>query len=465
MRTTGMGKYTVNIELNGFERTDIASSALENSNNTVIILLDSSTNDKLCEYYTKVGDMLAKGTKVYIITLNNESSIQRQICSLLVSYRNYNIYCVDNIMSITSEYVENIISRNPTYDEVQTFIDSDILAYSDISCILNGIADTVNRGDVTGLITFTSQHLNVINSLMNSINFMKTVIDSNNRQELQSMIGQLKDQLLQTTSRFNTAEADIRKYREEADKYKSQMEYLRDELSGTKTKLEMLSQNIDDTQVIKSYSEINTAMINCKARVIIYFKEISKIPYINSFVSVLTHAIGLKNLRVKLLIYDNKSSLTAVYKPLNIVGSNEYIANKDGYTSKIDRFVVVEPNPCILQDILTYNNPAYDVVIVYDRLGQLSDLVVGNNIQKFFVIGSNKDYKETQTLFRINDRSSIITRSESGIGTDVLDIPYIEDYRSQTDAAKVSKYMKLVTSAGNKSLMHTILERSRVNTL
>lgn len=213
--------------------------------------------------------------------------------------------------------------------------------------------------------------------------------------------------------------------------------------------------------VIKSYPETNISLIKCKTTYIIYFKEISQIPYINSLILNVFEALSIKKLKTKLLVYDSKVGISSIYKPLNIVDSNTYMSKRDFFIKSVDKFVVVEPNPVILDDVLTYSADPFDVLIIYDRMRQQNDLVVGNNVVKFYIVNSSKDFKETQQAFNITDKSFIITRSASGVCEGALDIPKIDDYTKLTDSAKLSKYMKAMTSS-NKYLIKTILDKARI---
>ena len=161
-----------------------------------------------------------------------------------------------------------------------------------------------------------------------------------------------------------------------------------------------------------------------------------------------------------------------------MVGSAEYLANKAVFLKSTERLVVVEPNPMIIEDVLTYASPAFDVVIIYDRLKQGNDIVTGNNIQKYFVINSYKDYVESKNILKITDTSHIITHTGGTLHSGVkytdgsptkvhvpkerLDIPKIDGYDRITDTAKVSKYMKLVSSISNKPVIGSIFERMRI---
>ena len=92
------------------------------------------------------------------------------------------------------------------------------------------------------------------------------------------------------------------------------------------------------------------------------------------------------------------------------VDSAEFESNKQMLMQKTPKFVVTEPAPQILKDILQSMSPQFDVVIIYDRMRQAADLVEGNNVYKFWVVNSYNDYIQTKNLFKIDRTDTVITR-------------------------------------------------------
>ena len=204
-------------------------------------------------------------------------------------------------------------------------------------------------------------------------------------------------------------------------------------------------------------------MIKCKTKIIIYFKEVGTIPYINTLISSLYEFLILKKLKAKLLIYDNQIGFSGVYKPLNLVGSEEYLSKRDNYISRVNKFVVVEPNQAIIDDIIKSNNPEFDVVLLYDRMKQLNDIVSGNNIYKFWVVNSKRDL-EAISSFKVN-YANIITREEENLDGKYLSLGKIEGYEEMSSSAKLKKYMGLSCKHNGKDvkLVQTIFSRSNIS--
>ncbi len=114
------------------------------------------------------------------------------------------------------------------------------------------------------------------------------------------------------------------------------------------------------------------------------------------------------------------------------VDSAAFESNKAVLLNKTPKFVVTEPAPQILKDILQSINPQFDVLIIYDRMKQATDLVEGNNVYKFWVVNSFNDYNTTKNLFKIDRTDTIITSPASRIAPDVIDIPRIKAYEAET---------------------------------
>lgn len=458
-----MGKYIVNHTINDYITTNIDNSELKNKDNINIIVLDESTNDKLSDYYNNVRDMIVAGARVYIIAVGTESKIKKSLFILAANYKNYNLYKVDSKDTITSDYINTIIQRNPTIDEIQTFVGGDISGYSDISVILLGIDDLTRRGDIEGLKEFIETHVNSIENLTNVVEYMKKIVDTDSSNELLGRINELQESLKTFKTKLENAEKENDKIKDENLKLLSDGETAKQALSRAMSEKKTLEEQLsNNSPIMKAYTKIETSLINYKTKSIIYFKEVSPVNYINSFISKLTEFIKLSGNKVKLIIFDSEVGL-GTYTGLNIITGNDFISNKRNYISVTDSFVVVEPNPVILTSILTSVNPMFDVVIVYDRLKQYEFIVDGNNVTKYFVIKSSSDFKAIQSKLKITDKSSIITRPGSSIGPETLNIPYMADYtHGISNTASIAKYKKLQCEGSNKPLFDTILAKARV---
>lgn len=461
-----MGKFIINHEVSGYKTVDINNSELlDSDNNEIVLVLDESTNGKLNEYYNKVLDILLSKNKLYVIVVAKESKIRQSICILVANYRNYNLYKVDSKDTITQEYVDTILERKPTIDEVESFIGGDISGYADLNVLLIGIENLVSSGDMDGLKNFIEGHIHSVESMSSIAEYMKKIVDTTNSGELMARINELRAEIRGINDKLDEADKENRQVKDENLRLVESNEASKKELAKLMSKNRELEEQVSSAgPVIQTYSPINTQIFTCKVLNIIYFKEISYVQYTNSAVLTLFNILKIMKKKVKLIIYDSRAGLSTVYKPMSVIGGSEFVANKDNFVTHVEKFVVVEPNPVILTSILESTNPVFDVVIVYDRMRQPINIVEGNNITNFWVINSNKDFNEVKSQLSIKDKSNIITRVGSSIGEETLNIPTIQGYNlpGVTDSAKISKYQKLQTAGTNKSIIQTILDKARI---
>lgn len=476
-----MANYIINgtEDIKAFINTNIDDERLFSKDANVILILDEGTNEKLYDYYNNVLRLIIESNKLVILIVGKEVKIRKAICNLMASYRNYNMYLVEDRDIIDEDYLSNIIEREPSYEEVQTFIGGDISGYSEISTIVIGINSIINSGELEGLKTFINNHINSIRAFPEIIDYMKKVIDTANSGELLDKIEELKLEASKLQTSLDEYKGTVKKLNDNKEKLTEDLNHAKKDLVRSKSKIDELNEQISSKgTVIKSYPELNTSIMKCKVMHILYFKEVSYVTYMHSLVHSIAEALKARRLKFKLLIYDNQSGLSSIYKPAPVVGSAEYLANKGVFLKSTERLVIVEPNPMIIEDVLTYSQPAFDVVIVYDKLKQVNDIIIGNNVTKYYVVNSYKEYAESKNILKITDASHIITRSGGTLHEGIkyndinptkiqvpkerLDIPTIEDYSKITNTAKVSKYMKLVSTVNNKPIINSIFDRMRI---
>lgn len=465
-----MQKLIINHTITGFNKVEITDDILQRitKDDIIVLVLDKSTNKMLSTYYDTVLAAITKGAKLITIIVGKESDIRKSICNLMTLYHNYNVYKVDSKETITTEYVEELIGRAPSFVEIQSFIGGDVSAYSDISNILLGINDLVSHGDLDGLRSFIESHILSIEALTSTIDYMRRVVDSSNSSELITMADVLQKKLDSASSKLVELEASEAKAKEENQKLQEATKTLREQLTEASSRQPKSSEAVQQSgaPVINAYSAIRTNVVQCKVQHIIYFKEISPIPYINSLVMALCSLLrgnGKAKKHVKLLIYDNNVGLNT-YGNLSIVSGSEFIANRSTLITKTENFVVVEPNPIILTDILGCVNPEIPILVIYDRMHKEESLIEGNNVTKFFVINSSNDYNCIARKITI-PKQSIITRVGSTIGPECLNIPSIPGYNDQgtTPSAKIARYFKLQAEGNKKLVIQTILDAGRIS--
>lgn len=447
----------------GCERVEITDEKLINDKDQLVyVVLNESTADASClkTYYNSIKAMLKNNVKVFIVMVAETSKIRGSICNLMQLFGNYNVYQVPDENFISSAYLDTLPERTVTYDEMAQYLQNDIVAYDDMDTVLQGVQECINRNDAEGLKTLIEGHLPTIEAAPTVFSQMKNSIDQANSGVLQDKIANIKAQLEEANELSEKKQTEIRQRESTIDDLNSSLKDARRQLTQTKADMEELKLQVQNAgPAIRSYQTVKTQLLKCKTEHIIYIKEISRIPYINSFVLMLQEMIKQFRYTSKLLIYDNTSQAQVTYGNMQQVDSAAFESNKAVLLNKTPKFVVTEPAPQILKDILQSINPQFDVLIIYDRMKQATDLVEGNNVYKFWVVNSFNDYNTTKNLFKIDRTDTIITRPASRIAPDVIDIPRIKAYEAETqDNGKFAKYKGVQTTICKQPLMPHFLK-------
>ena len=447
----------------GCERVEITDEKLINDRDQLVyVVLNESTADASClkTYYNSIKAMLKNNVKVFIVMVAETSKIRGSICNLMQLFGNYNVYQVPDENFISSAYLDTLPERTVTYDEMAQYLQNDIVAYDDMDTVLQGVQECINRNDAEGLKTLIEGHLPTIEAAPTVFSQMKNSIDQANSGVLQDKIASIKAQLEEANELNEKKQTEIRQRESTIDDLNSSLKDAKRQLTQTKADMEELKLQVQNAgPAIRSYQTVKTQLLKCKTEHIIYIKEISRIPYINSFVLMLQEMIKQFRYTSKLLIYDNTSQAQVTYGNMQQVDSAAFESNKAVLLNKTPKFVVTEPAPQILKDILQSINPQFDVLIIYDRMKQATDLVEGNNVYKFWVVNSFNDYNTTKNLFKIDRTDTIITRPASRIAPDVIDIPRIKAYEAETqDNGKFAKYKGVQTTICKQPLMPHFLK-------
>lgn len=452
--------YIVGHKVYGYSTIEITDNVLDSRDiNLVVVLTNKEYN--LSDYYRALSKSIRLNNKVTLINIDADDSIFKPLAALMAAYRCYDIYVLDSLNDITSPYLKILGEREPDYCEVQSYIGGDITAYSQITELIYGIENLVQDGNIDDLSEFVSKHSNTIENFSITIDYMKSICEVFHVQELTEKVSKLEGKVNRYKDDYDNARkqvVELQTTRESTDK---EVNKLKERVRELVSQCEALKDAADTGTVIQHFEPLNTSQIKCKVKQIVYFKEISQIPYINSLVDKLIQWWQSNGLKIKLLIYDNKTEFYEAYSGLTVVNGKLYQSTKQTLLKQTERFVVSEPVQMIINDILTYE-PGYDVVVIYDRTKSKKDIVVGNNVAKFYVLNSNTEYVKVGAQLGITETKRIITRPMSSIADDVLDIPYIENFSSSTDSAKVVKYSKLATSK-KLPLLRTMSVLARVN--
>lgn len=459
----------VNHVVKGYESTPLENLDKSHQGDIVVVIDRKSKYDR-AEVYKKVKELLAVNAKLHVVFVGDLVDEYKAIAALMASYENYHMYTVESAELVFKPYVDSIVNRTPTKDEVANLLDGEIIAISEVNNVLLSLESLVREGNIGAMEKFIQENMNTIDKMSSALDYMRSVMDKANTLELEKAVEKLNKEVGEATKAIKEAEAkaaEERKKKEDAEKKRVESEKEVERLTKVNKSLQAQTSSASGSTKISMYTSVNTSLIQCKVKSIVYFKEISYVRYVNSMVmnfKTYVEALksGGKNLRVKLLIYDDGTNFANAYAPINVITGEEYNARSAQLIGKLDKFVVREPNRAIIEDILTYNVDPYDVVIIYDRMKQAEDVVIGNNVHKFYVLNGSKDLENMRGPLKLQDSNNFIVPWGSSVKG--LQIDQIPDYSNQTETAKRARYFKLKANEKD-GLFSKIGEIGRINAL
>lgn len=476
-----MVKYLVNDNIHGYEKVDIASEELTKVTNSMcIIIVTKACDSNIGVYYKTVTSLLKHNNRVMLIGVEDENKAFRALASLMVNYDSYDIYTVHAREDVSAKYLLTLEEREPDIVEVQTYIDGEVVAYSDMNNSLFAIQNLVEEGNIEELKNYVESNASSIENYVNNLNSMKKKCEMFNSNELIDTANDLKEKTEQLVTKIKDKDTEIDKLKHDRDEKLVAAETAQRELNKLKGKnAELTEQAKTGGAVVATYEPLNlkAADVGVKVKHILYFKEISYVRYMNTLIMNLMYYITNKvSKNVKLLIYDTNSDFYAKYGTLQKINGTQYNLNKHNLVTKTSSFVVTEPAQQIIRDIVT-SEMCFDVVIIYDRMGKKKDIVSngGEMVQKFFVVNGSAEYYSIKDLYKLTSTDRIITRSDSSIELkpdqsgkvplkrEFLDIPTIDGFIGASDTARKSKYLKAVSTVTGVKLIDYILDKSYIS--
>lgn len=458
-------RYCINIDIDGLESREITDIGGITSS-TVVVFLNESVNKQLNKYYLGVYRLIQQSNRVMLIILGDTSKISKHISMLMYSYNQNDIYKLSedfDLNGLTKAYIAVLEEQTPDDIDIELFIGSDVISYGKTPILLAQMLDIVNQGNTdTPLDKLIRDNATVLESALGTLSYTKAVTEKVNLGAFKSKLNNTLDKLATADATIKELEGKLEGTRSDYESLKANREVQLKELKDANAKIDNLEKKLNQGAIIREYISVNTKLLQCKVKVVIYYKEISRINYISSFISEFyNYLTKILKKRTKLIIYDNPHSFLGVYKPIQAITSAEYVTNRQSITQKMDKMVLVEPNPSILQDVLT--NDTYEIVLVYDRLKQETDIVTGNNVYKYYIVNSIKDINEIKKKNAIN-MTNVITNI--GVDRNALTISEIEGYKTKADSPKLSAYMSMLnTGTDTRAVFDIITEDTNINML
>lgn len=425
-------------------------------NSNLVIIVDNNNKVDNYELFKIMYKVASKGNSVYLIGVNLDPDYAKNIYCLAVAKSIYNIYSVESMDIIDDEYLESILGKTNTLQDIENYIGSDVVFSETIGTILLEIINKCNEGDDAGLLEYIKCNVDILKNSVYYNDCMRSLNDklANEVEKAKTE----KDGILDEYDKIKKGAKDkddrIKKLEDNLDNFKRDLITLKQE---NDTLVEQLNKS---GPVVSSFQQIHTGTLaKCKTKSILYFKEVTYVRYVNSLIVNMMKMLttGISGIKVRLLIFDNKNDFSAIYKPLNIVTLQDYLQNKDRLMN-VESMVIVDPNHVIVEDMLKID---HDLLIIYDRLRLSKDIVHGNDVFKYWVINSKSNYEAVKS--DIVDTKYVITRP--GVFEDnCIAIPTIAEYKKVTESAKLYKYRALANDCKNPQglIVDNILQRAGI---
>lgn len=305
----------------------------------------------------------------------------------------------------------------------------------------------------------------VIEELRKEIDSLKVTVDEKDAQvaekdreieTVNKVVAELKGSEEELKVKVQELENQVPEQNSNEDKEREELENMcemfKHELARVTEENKKLIRDINGKgPVISVVDPVITSAIRCKTSRILYIKELSYVPYVNTLMCVLRRTIDklLRNqkedktkIRCKLVICDDKVDFPLAYEGVLSVKGDDYLSKKDkviGLDDKSADTIVIKDNTnAILGDILKQE---LGVVIVYDRLKVNNDLVKGSIVEKYWVINSKKGIDKAREIMDEIESDRIITRPD--VEEDTIGLAEIANYRKDTHSSRTRSWLFL----------------------
>lgn len=479
-----MSKYILNNTMAGYEKVKLSDKTEYLPGDTMVIYstpdLITST-DSFPVLYQFIRELLVKGISVVYIGVYGTAeaggytksqsflNIEKLLMMLLISYNDYQIYMIESDDLFTSDYMISVENHEPNMLEVRQYIGSDVGAYTELTKVLIELSDIENLNkSPEQLVEYIKTNKEQFEQSAQLVEFLKSCItmagldEANNTiQMLQSDITEITTKLEQTTSMLAAKSTDLENYANElATKDKRVKEQLK-RIEELENKANTGSSIGGSSTSLVTYNETDIRNFGgSKVKHVVYFKEISYTPYANTFVNTMLHVLRSRK-SAQLLIFDTQVGLGKYYG-LRVVNNQEYVAEKASILKNITSIVSSAPNPPLLKDLFL-RDPAYDVLIIYDRLHMPRDIVTGMIVHKIYVCNSSSDFTNAKGLLKIAKNSYVFCSPTSKLKTnkDVrsICIPFDEAFAASSEPARNKMYThKLGSTRGQYGALIEVME-------
>lgn len=373
----------------------------------IIFICNKNAKDFPSTVYVFLRDCLRNGKRVFLIVVGN---CEHQLFSnLMVLFGAYDIYNIRDESMLNERFIRSIVGRKCGIEDVSQFVGCEAIAYGNLDEVLLKMAERADELDIT------DAEADALYGGAEVVNYLKAVDAEFNYKEKDRVITELKSAMERLNEKKTQLDSDLALAQDSINNLTSRLEVARarvDELES--------APQVQPTAVIRGAMVVQppclTDSLLTDTRHVLYFKELSQIPYINTFIKYLTdyirtRKIAGKKVVCKLAIFDFNGT-QKLYHPIPLLTGDEYMARRMEMAGSRMELAISTPQMAVLSDILTGKyggaDTTPDVLIVYDRTHQLNDIVHGKLVTKFFVCHSRSALERFAPDFHIKDASRII---------------------------------------------------------
>lgn len=424
----------------------------------IIFVCNKDAKDFPSSVYVFLRDCLRNGKRVFLIVVGDCD--HKLFSNLMVLYGAYDIYNIADERMLNERFIRGMISRKCGIEDVSQFVGCEAIAYGNLETVVLGLAERADELDIDDV------EADALYGSAEVISYLKAVDAEFNYKEKDRVISDLK--------------SNVDKLTEEKERLESDLAVAEDSISNLTSRLEVARARVDElesapqvqqTQVVRGAMVVQptclTDSLMTDTKHVIYFKELTPIPYINTFVKYLadyirTRKMSGKKVICKLTIFDFNGT-QKLYHPIPYITGDEYMARRMEMAGSRMELAIATPQMAVLSDLLTgkYSgaDTAPNVLIVYDRTHQHTDIITGKIVTKFFICHSRSAVERLAQDFHIKDPSKIITTADTFIHSSQLDIPRIKGFSTfESESRRKRAYLGLRTRYGNQPLMDAVLE-------
>ena len=391
----------VGLNIDGYECvTDIVTLSGVTGSEIVVYIDKGITN---IEDIKDIG-LLARDNSVYLIldSLDVEvDTLKMLVISNLVVRDNYNIYILGG-EELNKEYVDNIRCNKVTRVDFRMYINKSLDS-------LVHLGDTLGDGDD-----------------------IDSDVSALGKVHIRNMLGLYRLDLLGS--------------------YKQQIEQLQAKVTNLES-TRVFSGDIGSNVKLKEYTTLNLGSYTNGLKGVLYFKEYTPVMYMNSlihyYITLLT-SDKYKH-KVKLIVCDDLNDLNSLYDNFVVV-KGENINRDIGKYLSAERLLITDRSTALLDHILKDLSLHGYVIVIYDRMHSIKDMVYGGRVVKYSLFSGRGSYDKIKARYNSVELGENIISNKSIVNNGIV-LQGIDNYINKTTSVKSALYIKYTHSYDNKPLL------------